>query len=149
MISRMISFSFWFIPIILPSRSQAAPSSFTSGSTGGRLKAALPSRPRRCGVFCRCCFQIQRWKFQSSAFDRMGRKRKRQHLHMNTRSEEHTSELQSLMRISYDVFGLKKKKTTTHTIPNIHNQSLQTQNVVFKNTQLPTKRRYPSLMHTN
>src|SRR3546814_2370577 len=29
------------------------------------------------------------------------------------RSEEHTSELQSLMRISYDVFCLKKKKTTT------------------------------------
>src|SRR3546814_9876881 len=27
-----------------------------------------------------------------------------------TRSEEHTSELQSLMRISYDVFCLKKKK---------------------------------------
>src|SRR3546814_2398327 len=31
------------------------------------------------------------------------------------RSEEHTSELQSLMRISYAVFCLKKKKTTTHT----------------------------------
>src|SRR3546814_3292338 len=30
------------------------------------------------------------------------------------RSEEHTSELQSLMRISYAVFCLKKKKTNTH-----------------------------------
>src|SRR3546814_10567530 len=29
------------------------------------------------------------------------------------RSEEHTSELQSLMRISYAVFCLKKKKTTS------------------------------------
>src|SRR3546814_5037603 len=29
------------------------------------------------------------------------------------RSEEHTSELQSLMRISYAVFCLKKKKPTT------------------------------------
>src|SRR3546814_5991052 len=29
------------------------------------------------------------------------------------RSEEHTSELQSLMRISYAVFCLKKKKTIT------------------------------------
>src|SRR3546814_4947858 len=29
------------------------------------------------------------------------------------RSEEHTSELQSLMRISYAVFCLKKKKITT------------------------------------
>src|SRR3546814_9706635 len=32
------------------------------------------------------------------------------------RSEEHTSELQSLMRISYAVFCLKKK--TTHTLTN-------------------------------
>src|SRR3546814_1911546 len=31
------------------------------------------------------------------------------------RSEEHTSELQSLMRISYAVFCLKKKKTNTTT----------------------------------
>src|SRR3546814_1523611 len=30
------------------------------------------------------------------------------------RSEEHTSELQSLMRISYAVFCLKKKKITSH-----------------------------------
>src|SRR3546814_10424761 len=30
------------------------------------------------------------------------------------RSEEHTSELQSLMRISYAVFCLKKKKTQTN-----------------------------------
>src|SRR3546814_5851275 len=36
---------------------------------------------------------------------------------LSGRSEEHTSELQSLMRISYAVFCLKKKKTkkiTTH-----------------------------------
>src|SRR3546814_6541998 len=31
------------------------------------------------------------------------------------RSEEHTSELQSLMRISYAVFCLKKKKTESNT----------------------------------
>src|SRR3546814_2916670 len=37
-----------------------------------------------------------------------------------TRSEEHTSELQSLMRISYAVFCLKKKKTKN--IPSIHLQ---------------------------
>src|SRR3546814_9478493 len=34
----------------------------------------------------------------------------------NDRSEEHTSELQSLIRLSYAVFCLKKKKNnTTHT----------------------------------
>src|SRR3546814_5810702 len=36
-----------------------------------------------------------------------------------TRSEEHTSELQSLMRISYAVFCLKKK--TLHTYPILSN----------------------------
>src|SRR3546814_9729382 len=34
------------------------------------------------------------------------------------RSEEHTSELQSLMRISYAVFCLKKKKNTEYTRQN-------------------------------
>src|SRR3546814_2865495 len=38
------------------------------------------------------------------------RRRKRR----SSRSEEHTSELQSLMRISYAVFCLKKKKNETH-----------------------------------
>src|SRR3546814_5452340 len=40
------------------------------------------------------------------------------------RSEEHTSELQSLMRISYAVFCLKKKNTihSTHTIK-LHNNT--------------------------
>src|SRR3546814_3065683 len=33
---------------------------------------------------------------------------------IGSRSEEHTSELQSLMRISYAVFRLKKKKTIQH-----------------------------------
>src|SRR3546814_6454153 len=36
------------------------------------------------------------------------------------RSEEHTSELQSLMRISYAVFCLKKKKPHTKPTPNQH-----------------------------
>src|SRR3546814_1373579 len=34
-------------------------------------------------------------------------------IHLAVRSEEHTSELQSLMRISYAVFCLKKKKNNT------------------------------------
>src|SRR3546814_7443274 len=48
-----------------------------------------------------------------------------------TRSEEHTSELQSLMRISYAVFCLKKKNnafttmhqfTKTTSVPQLHKQ---------------------------
>src|SRR3546814_3058104 len=41
------------------------------------------------------------------------------------RSEEHTSELQSLMRISYAVFCLKKKKPNKHTA------------IIFKHHQVP------------
>src|SRR3546814_2857526 len=41
-----------------------------------------------------------------------------------TRSEEHTSELQSLMRISYAVFCLKKKKRK---IPDTHKHTDNTQ----------------------
>src|SRR3546814_7399332 len=37
--------------------------------------------------------------------------------HCRRRSEEHTSELQSLMRISYAVFCLKKKKRRTNDEP--------------------------------
>src|SRR3546814_6621234 len=37
------------------------------------------------------------------------------------RSEEHTSELQSLMRISYAVFCLKKKKNKKQTTPHKRN----------------------------
>src|SRR3546814_1628627 len=44
------------------------------------------------------------------------------------RSEEHTSELQSLMRISYAVFCLKKKKNNTYTskttVVKLHNITL-------------------------
>src|SRR3546814_1816796 len=36
---------------------------------------------------------------------------------LQQRSEEHTSELQSLMRISYAVFCLKKKNRTNHPPP--------------------------------
>src|SRR3546814_9959991 len=39
-----------------------------------------------------------------------------------TRSEEHTSELQSLMRTSYAVFCLKKKKSTQNNRKTTHNQ---------------------------
>src|SRR3546814_10206343 len=44
-----------------------------------------------------------------------------EHLHDRSRqrSEEHTSELQSLMRISYAVFCLKKKKTPQSIPPTI------------------------------
>src|SRR3546814_1342898 len=45
--------------------------------------------------------------------EQIGGARHRQDEDEGDRSEEHTSELQSLMRISYAVFCLKKKKQTT------------------------------------
>src|SRR3546814_2321222 len=43
---------------------------------------------------------------------------------MEERSEEHTSELQSLMRSSYAVFCLKKKKTAKHTAQHISHREI-------------------------
>src|SRR3546814_2446633 len=44
---------------------------------------------------------------------------------LDERSEEHTSELQSLMRISYAVFCLKKKKKNTTENPILRTHTLQ------------------------
>src|SRR3546814_1954856 len=67
----------------------------------------------------------------------------------DVRSEEHTSELQSLMRISYAVFCLKKKKKkyhknynnkTTYNTTNSNTQSNKsTPNEQLKHINLPTK----------
>src|SRR3546814_7143263 len=57
------------------------------------------------------------------------------------RSEEHTSELQSLMRISYAVFCLKKKKHITNT----HNKYTRTiHNIIIhiRDTDKITKQKY-------
>src|SRR3546814_10847918 len=65
---------------------------------------ASPAARRQCGARAtrdRRERQVRRWQDQQSAFE--GEEQ--------PRSEEHTSELQSLMRISYAVFCLKKKKT--------------------------------------
>src|SRR3546814_2672246 len=48
------------------------------------------------------------------------------------RSEEHTSELQSLMRISYAVFCLKKKtKTTIHRTNNMYKVTENTKHTTY------------------
>src|SRR3546814_5658007 len=52
--------------------------------------------------------------------------------HLHGRSEEHTSELQSLMRISYAVFCLKKKKKKTLSIIKmiIYKPPIQTHTII-------------------
>src|SRR3546814_6567143 len=71
-----------------------------------RPAAAAPCRKRRRSTFQSICPLLL-----SDADYAFG-----VHVSTHFRSEEHTSELQSLMRISYAVFCLKKKKTrdTTH-----------------------------------
>src|SRR3546814_9944383 len=57
------------------------------------------------------------------------------------RSEEHTPELQSLMRISYAVFCLNKKKATyelLHIIPDYKHSSY---NTMHSMTQIPLRRK--------
>src|SRR3546814_3754531 len=55
------------------------------------------------------------------------------------RSEEHTSELQSLMRISYAVFCLKKKKKAESTNTNI-NKSTKSENTNKQHTNTLKKK---------
>src|SRR3546814_5987848 len=50
------------------------------------------------------------------------------------RSEEHTSQLQSLMRISYAVFSLTKTKTSDNTYTTIHNTNQHTINKLKTHT---------------
>src|SRR3546814_9469235 len=62
-----------------------------------------------------------------------GKQRDRRHRRCQThRSEEHTSELQSLMRISYAVFCLKKKKTKNN--KDTTSQHQQTNRINYSST---------------
>src|SRR3546814_2550596 len=55
------------------------------------------------------------WRDPAAQQQELGLRHLHQFLRQQERSEEHTSELQSLMRISYAVFCLKKKKQLNHT----------------------------------
>src|SRR3546814_2767559 len=70
----------------------------------GSAIGAMTSAARNCAIIC--LFHASRpvwtWTFGACVIPPM------------PRSEEHTSELQSLMRISYAVFCLKKKNTSTN-----------------------------------
>src|SRR3546814_8209150 len=72
-------------------------------------ESAAISRARD-SLACRSCAEL------AGLFRYTVRTRTNQPAQRNFRSEEHTSELQSLMRISYAVFCLKKKKYYYHII---------------------------------
>src|SRR3546814_10830241 len=97
-----------------------SPTLFRSALHGLRRHGGL-SVPRACGLGA----------FGAWHQPRRGQRHRREQIQLarpalgyefDPRSEEHTSELQSLMRISYAVFCLKKKNNTTKYKPMVQNQ---------------------------
>src|SRR3546814_2224032 len=84
---------------------------------GSQVTQLIARRVREAGVYC----EIAPFGSAEAALDRLRPKG----VILSggpARSEEHTSELQSLMRISYAVFCLKKKKEDiTTSINDLHN----------------------------
>src|SRR3546814_13432205 len=102
---------FFFVMIRRPPRSTRTDTLFPY-TTLFRSVRALFSTPRQARLFHRrvsVCVEIACWIRNAwRRFAGQGRN------FAAIRSEEHTSELQSLMRISYAVFCLKKKKQFNH-----------------------------------
>src|SRR3546814_2267727 len=103
------------------------------------LSAKPATKPTRPYFSSGPCAKPPGWAAEKLATDSLGRSHRsklgknrlqlaidltREVLRVPDRSEEHTSELQSLMRISYAVFCLKKKRNRTlHTMtPHQHNK---------------------------
>src|SRR3546814_7372010 len=109
------SLLFYFVMIRRPPRSTRTDTLFPyttlfrSSDNGKNLRPWLPQACRR--VACEECFRSR-----MVGADVSGRRWSWKPDRPYVRSEEHTSELQSLMRISYAVFCLKKK---THNITNL------------------------------
>src|SRR3546814_5193166 len=107
----LMIYCLFFLMIRRPPRSTRTDTLFpyttlfrSQGSLYPRDPRRLAPRPRRAGH--------GRLLGRVAGADRVGAVRARaRRLSGRLRSEEHTSELQSLMRISYAVFCLKKKKT--------------------------------------
>src|SRR3546814_6118493 len=89
--------------ILLLERSAAFPSKDCQSPSSGRSRASRSAgRCGRSGPSCAIARVMTATRVFQSGWVRL-------------RSEEHTSELQSLMRISYAVFFLNKKNTQIHT----------------------------------
>src|SRR3546814_10038150 len=107
----IISFVFFFLMIRRPPRSTRTDTLFPY-TTLFRFLFQFLFDPLQPALEFRGAASVERWQRRAyAAFAR------RDHQfgagdQEHRRSEEHTSELQSLMRISYAVFCLKKKKKT-------------------------------------
>src|SRR3546814_3872492 len=95
---------------------------FRSGK-GGFIRVLLPAAgPKKAGAAGRGAWwrederEPERLKFRAIFVAPQGRRAAPDNRPASDRSEEHTSELQSLMRNSYAVFCLKKKTTKPKTL---------------------------------
>src|SRR3546814_1572050 len=100
---------FLFLMIRRPPRSTRTDTLFPYTTLFRSRKSNSTKSSRGCGAARRggAGRHVGKDRFQSRPISRRGY----QQADVPARSEEHTSELQSLMRISYDVFCLKKKNT--------------------------------------
>src|SRR3546814_6337216 len=104
---------------------------FVCGQPTVAIGVQAPTRMKPCAWIERKLIidiSVKRERCRQSC--RRGRRRHR--LPTSKRSEEHTSELQSLMRISYAVFCLQKKQTN-------HRNTQNTKQHVKQSTQTLTK----------
>src|SRR3546814_20101302 len=107
-----VCFTFFFLMRRQPTRSTRTDTLFpyTTLFLSGLPKRDVPEfyDLGKAGRCFRKSAKIARFRATARLISRLRRARPRSTF--RTRSEEHTSELQSLMRISYAVFCLKKKK---------------------------------------
>src|SRR3546814_8388955 len=95
---------------------------FQAAARAASAPGSLPKRNSASSLHMRCrvTASLRATATRARAMPRrfamlMPQARRLDHLRLRTRSEEHTSELQSLMRLSYAVFCLNKKPTPLHT----------------------------------
>src|SRR3546814_2185843 len=119
---------FFFLMIRRPPRSTRTDTLFPTRRSSDLRRAARrrshPARPRRPAAAERLTAMLQ-----------------------SIRSEEHTSELQSLMRISYAVFCLKKKKQTQKKITINRKLESKKTKIVTINTQ--NQHMITTIIHTH
>src|SRR3546814_7825759 len=92
------------------------------GSRTGAASAHQISRSTKCSFFDRTSGSLTNPAGHRRSRARRNNGPERWFIYGTVRSEEHTSELQSLMRISYAVFSLKKQNYITR----VHNSAIYT-----------------------
>src|SRR3546814_8042656 len=103
----------WSSHVCSSGRTSSAAAAIRSSASFGRTPSRVsPSASSIDASTSSIASRLERWSgWRPRSFS--SRSNTGSEVKRHVRSEEHTSELQSLMRISYDVFCLKKKNKTT------------------------------------